>query len=90
MNKFHVSHESSWLKKYALDVFVFATGQTPLYLCYLAAAGADLPQMIKGAIFLTLVAPLTGRPQGITYDYCRRQFGTDETYCLKTEGKEGV
>ncbi len=86
--KFHVTDKSSGLRKYLADVFIFATGQTPLYLLYLAAAGADLPQMIKGATFLTLVAPLTGRPQGLTYDYCRRQFGMDGTYDVKAEGEK--
>lgn len=89
MRIFHVTEKSSWLKKYLADVFIFATGQTPLYILYLAAAGADMPQMIRGATFLTLVAPLTGRPQGITYEHCRRQFGMDGTYDVNAEKKEG-
>ena len=80
MNKFKITTESHWVKKYLVDVFVFATGQTPLYLLYLAAAGADSDEMKKGAAFLTLIAPVTGRPQGATYEYCRRQFGiVDQT-----------
>ena len=80
MKKFGVNEESHWLKKYAIDVFVFATGQTPLYVAYLAAAGADLEQIARGATFLTFVAPLTGRPQGATYDYVRYQFGLQSAY----------
>jgi len=78
MKKFNVTEESHWSKKYVSDVFIFVTGQTPIYLMYLAVAGANPEEMVKGATFLTLVAPLTGRPQGITYDYCRKQFGIEE------------
>lgn len=75
MKKLNVKEESHWFKKYLADVFTFATGQTPLYVAYLAAAGADSEQIVRGATFLTFVAPLTGRPQGVTYDYVRNQFG---------------
>lgn len=80
MRKFGVREDSHWAKKYFADVFIFATGQTPLYIAYLAAAGADQEQMARGATFLTLVAPLTGRPQGATYDYLRNQFGLESPY----------
>lgn len=80
MRKFRVKEDSHWFKKYVADVFTFATGQTPLYIAYLATAGADLEQITKGATFLTFVAPLTGRPQGMTYDYLRNQFGLESAY----------
>lgn len=80
MKKLGIDDESHWLKKYSADVFVFVTGQTPLYVVYLAAAGGDLDQIMRGAAFLTLVAPLTGRPQGATYDYLRAQFGLESAY----------
>ena len=80
MKKLNVTNETHWMKKYLADIFIFATGQTPLYLIYLAAAGADPDEIMKGTTFLTLVAPVTGRPQGVTYDYCRKQFGVEEPY----------
>lgn len=80
MKKLNVKEDSHWLKKYSADVFTFATGQTPLYVAYLAAAGAGAEQIVKGATFLTFVAPLTGRPQGATYDYLRNQFGLESAY----------
>ena len=80
MKKLNVKEDSHWLKKYLADVFTFATGQTPLYIVYLASAGADAEQIMKGATFLTFVAPLTGRPQGATYDYLRNQFGLESAY----------
>lgn len=80
MKKLNVKEDGHWLKKYSADVFTFATGQTPLYVAYLAAAGADAEQIVRGATFLTFVAPLTGRPQGATYDYLRNQFGLESAY----------
>jgi len=77
MEKFHVTEKSNWLKKYLADVFIFATGQTPLYILYVTAAGSNQEGIIRAATFLTLVAPLAGRPQGFTYDYCRKQFGIE-------------
>ncbi len=75
MDKLNITDESHAFKKYAADVFIFATGQTPIYLLYLTVAGADYENMIKGATFLTLIAPVAARPQGITYEHCREQFG---------------
>ncbi len=80
MKKFKVKEESHWLKKYVVDVATFATGQTPLYLGFLAVAGAEAPEMIKAASFLTLAAPLVGRPQGYVYDKMRDQFGLKDAY----------
>ena len=80
MKVLKVRQQSHWLKKYCADVLIFATGQTPLYWLYLTAAGATTQQKITGATFLTFVAPLTGRPQGITYDYLRNQFGMPTAY----------
>lgn len=85
MKKLNVREDSSWLKKYAADVLVFATGQTPLYMLYLAASGADLEKMTKAAVFLTLVAPLAGRPQGATYEFTRKQFGLEGAFLRKAE-----
>lgn len=75
--KIGVKKETHWFKKYLADVFVFATGQTPLYFLYMLPAGKDFDEMLRGAISLTLIAPAAGRPQGATYDFVRRQFGVD-------------
>ena len=80
MKKFKVRRQSHWLKKYAVDVLTFATGQTPLYVLYMAASGADIKEMGTAAAFLTFVAPLAGRPQGATYDFMRKQFGLESAY----------
>src|SRR3989344_3266612 len=80
MKKLHVKEDSHWLKKYLVDVGTFATGQTPFYLGFLAVAGADVSEMTKAASFLTLAAPLVGRPQGFVYDKMREQFGLETAY----------
>lgn len=80
MKKLHVKKNSHWLKKYAVDVGTFATGQTPFYLGFLAVAGADASEMARAASFLTLAAPLVGRPQGYVYDKMRDQFGLEGAY----------
>jgi len=80
MKKLHVKEDSHWLKKYVVDVGTFATGATPFYLCFLAVAGADASEMTKAASFLTLAAPLVGRPQGWVYDKMREQFGLETAY----------
>ena len=80
MKKFNVREDSHWVKKYVVDILTFATGQTPLYMLYMAASGADLKEIGTAAAFLTLVAPLAGRPQGATYDFTRKQFGLESAY----------
>lgn len=87
MKKLHVTEDSHWMKKYLVDVATFATGQTPFYLGFLTVAGADVPEMAKAASFLTLAAPLVGRPQGWVYDRMREQFGLETAYdkARKTE-----
>ena len=80
MKKLHVKKDSHWLKKYAVDVGTFATGQTPFYLGFLIVAGADASEMLRAASFLTLAAPLVGRPQGWVYDQMRDQFGIEGAY----------
>jgi len=87
MKKIHVTEESHWVKKYIVDVGTFATGQTPFYLGFLTIAGADATEMVKAASFLTLAAPLVGRPQGWVYDKMREQFGLKTAYD-KAERKE--
>ena len=88
MKKLHVREDSHWLKKYLADVGTFATGQTPFYLVFLAVAGAEGAEMVKAATFLTLAAPLVGRPQGWTYDRIREQFGLETAY-EKSSGERG-
>lgn len=80
MKKFNVREDSNWVKKYSVDVLTFATGQTPLYMLYMAFSGADLNEIGTAATFLTFVAPLAGRPQGATYDLTRKQFGLESAY----------
>jgi len=80
MKKLHVKEDSHWMKKYLVDVGTFATGQTPFYLGFLAVAGADAAEMMKAASFLTLAAPLVGRPQGWVYDKTREQCGLETAY----------
>ena len=41
-------------------------------------AGWDPIKIKKAATFLTLVAPALGRPQGLTYDFLRNQFGLEK------------
>ena len=91
MKKFRVKKNSGWLKKYAVDVLTFATGQTPLYMLYMAASGADIKEMGTAAAFLTFVAPLVARPQGVTYDLARKQFGLESAYLENSnENNESV
>lgn len=85
MKKLHVREDSHWLKKYLADVGTFATGQTPFYLVFLAVAGAEGAEMAKAATFLTLAAPLVGRPQGWTYDKMSEQFGLETAYEKSSE-----
>jgi len=80
MRNFKVKKDSNWFKKYAIDVLTFATGQTPLYMLYMAASGADIKEMGTAAAFLTFVAPLAARPQGVAYDFARKQFGLESAY----------
>ena len=87
MKKLHVKEDSHWLKKYLVDVGTFATGQTPFYLGFLTVAGADATEMAKAASFLTLAAPLVGRPQGWVYDQVREQCGLESAY-MKNSQKE--
>lgn len=87
MKKFNVKEESHWLKKYGVDVLTFATGQTPLYMLFLAASGAELKEIETAATFLTFIAPLVGRPQGVTYDFTRKQFGLKTAYSRKKQNE---
>ncbi|MCH7568858.1 MAG: L-alanine exporter AlaE [Nanoarchaeota archaeon] len=80
MKKLDVTENSSRLKKYITDIGTFATGATPFYLVFLAVAGAEPDEMVKAATFLTLAAPLVGRPQGWVYDKMRGQFGLETAY----------
>ncbi len=75
--KLGVTKKSHWLKKYFADVLIFATGQTPLYFLYMLPARKSWEDMVTGAVSLTLIAPLTGRPQNATYDLVRTQLGVN-------------
>ena len=88
IKKFNVRKDSHWIKKYGVDVLTFAAGQNPLYMLYMAASGADLKEIGTAAAFLTLVAPLAGRPQGVTYDFTRKQFGLESAYLEEDKEKE--
>src|SRR3989344_2019919 len=52
MKKLKIKENSHWLKKYGADVLTFVTGQTPLYMVFLAVSGADIKEMGTAAAFL--------------------------------------
>jgi len=63
------------LKKVLIDILSFACFQVPLYAGILYFSGANLEQIMKACITLSLFSIFLGRPYGIFLDFSRYIFG---------------
>ncbi|MDO8480252.1 MAG: hypothetical protein Q7S65_00385 [Nanoarchaeota archaeon] len=85
-DRFGLTEKSKGLKSYLVDVLAFATGQSGLYPLYLGP-DATWEEMWHGAAFLTIVAPLLGTPQRLTYNFVRKKMGVKEAPATEAKTK---
>jgi hypothetical protein len=66
---------STFIRKGLTDIFSYITFQVPVYAGILAAAGAELHQILIASSMAALFSAVSGRPYGIFLDWFRRLFG---------------
>jgi hypothetical protein len=79
-----LSHDSSGLKTYLVDTLIFLSFQMPLYVGNLILGGADLIEIIKATVTVSLIAGTLGRPYGIYLDWIRVRHGLKHTLDYST------
>lgn len=70
-----LTQQSSRLKTYLVDTLIFLSFQMPLYVGNLILGGADLTEILKATITVSLIAGTLGRPYGIFLDWVRVKHG---------------
>lgn len=79
VNKFGVTQNSGWLKTYLVDTLIFLSFQMPLYVGNLILGGADMMEILKATMTVSLIAGTLGRPYGIMLDWMRVRHGLPHT-----------
>lgn len=74
-----LSHDSSGVKTYLVDTLIFLSFQMPLYVGNLILGGADLIEIIKATVTVSLIAGTLGRPYGIYLDWLKVRHGLKHT-----------
>lgn len=75
LDRLKIQKESPLYVKYIGDTLAFIGFQLPLYWLSMTIAGAELNEMIKASIPLTVISGLTGRPYGFCLDKFRFHCG---------------
>lgn len=75
LDRLKIKKESHIFIKYIGDTLAFMGFQLPLYWLSMTIAGAELDEMIKASIPLTVISGLTGRPYGFCLDKFRFHCG---------------
>lgn len=78
--RFGVSEESSGVKKYLADLFVFNTMGIPMYMGILAFSGADAQQIAMGACTVPVISTFMSRTLGWWIDRVRKWCGVRTAY----------
>jgi hypothetical protein len=75
LDRLRIKKDSHLFKKYLGDTLAFMGFQLPLYWLSMTIASAELDEMIKASIPLTVISGLTGRPYGFCLDKFRFYCG---------------
>lgn len=82
LKKMNVNEDSSKTRKYIADTLAFGGFQLPLYLINMTIGGAELDEMAKSAVPVTLLSGALGRPYGIYLDGVRKSADLPLEYLL--------
>ncbi len=87
--KMNIKENSHWAKKYAGDTLAFMGFQLPLYWINMAIGGAEVDEMAKASIPVTLMSGALGGPYGLYLDKVRKACDIPSRY-LSEEKKEEI
>ncbi len=89
IKKLQISKESSIGMRYIGDTLSFIGFQLPLYWLSMMFGRAELTEMVRASVTLTIIAGITGRPYGVWLEKFRNECGlssaedSDESCCVQ-------